>query len=105
MKPKRRGTFMAYTADRNLYVNRDRTKVVEEGSEDAAFLLAAEGQTVPDAEAKKLGLGENKQIVGAENKAPVQPSSATPAANTTQGTPAPAPKDNTMTSAKAGLKT
>lgn len=47
---------MAYTAKKRLYLNADRTKLVEEGSPDAAFLLAAEGAEVPDAEAKRYGL-------------------------------------------------
>ena len=64
---------MAYTAPKNLYVNASKDKIVEEGSEEAAYLLAAEGTVVPDEEAKRLGLGENKQVAGAtENKALVQ---------------------------------
>lgn len=93
---------MAYTADKALYLNKDRSKVVEAGSEDAAFLLAAEGQTVPDAEAKRLGLGENKKVEGAPENKGLAPSSASPVAGATPpASPGPAapPKDNTLSSA------
>lgn len=43
-------------ADKRLYLNADRSKVVEEGDPEAAYLFAAEGAEVPDAEAKKYGL-------------------------------------------------
>lgn len=57
---------MPFVADRNLYHNADRSKVLEEGDPDAAFLAIAEGQEVPDAEAKRLGLDkvETKQVKG-----------------------------------------
>lgn len=47
---------MPYTADRRLYHNADRSRIVEEGDPDAAYLLVAEGAELPDAEAKRLGL-------------------------------------------------
>lgn len=52
-------------ADRRLYVTRDRdsavdaqpgARIVEEGDPDAAFLLAAEGDVIPDIKAQELGL-------------------------------------------------
>lgn len=43
-------------ADRRIYTNADKSKVVEESSPDAAILLAAEGDDVPDADARRLGL-------------------------------------------------
>lgn len=47
---------MTYTSDKRLYLNADRSKVVEEGSPDAAYLLAGEGGEVSDEEAKRYGL-------------------------------------------------
>lgn len=41
-----------------LYVNADKSKVVPEDSPEAAFVLVGENGEVPDAEAKKYGLGE-----------------------------------------------
>jgi hypothetical protein len=57
---------MPYKADRNLYHNADKSKVVEEGDPEAAFLAIAEGQEVPDAEAARLGLDkvQAKQVKG-----------------------------------------
>jgi hypothetical protein len=43
-------------AEKRLYLTRDRSRVVEEGAADAAFLLAAQGAEIPDAEARRLGL-------------------------------------------------
>jgi thymidine phosphorylase len=51
---------MVYKADRRLYHNADRSKILEEGDEGAAFLLAAEGQEFSDEEASRLGLDKVK---------------------------------------------
>lgn len=64
---------MAYTADRNIYLNADRSKVVEEDSPDAAFLLVAEGSELSDEEAAEYGLkssrkAEDKQADASEDK-------------------------------------
>jgi len=67
---------MPYKADRNLYHNSDKSKVVEEGDAEAAFLAIAEGQEVSDAEAKRLGLDQvqTKQVQGPpEDKAQASP--------------------------------
>lgn len=50
-----------------LYLNADKTKVVEEGAE-AAFLLVGPGGEVPDAEAEKYGLGK-KAVAPVADKA------------------------------------
>lgn len=42
--------------DRKLWLTADKSKVVEDGSPDAAFLLGTEGTEVPDAEAERLGV-------------------------------------------------
>ena len=47
---------MPFKADRRLYHNADKTRVVEEGDPEAAFLYLAEGQTAPLAEARGYGL-------------------------------------------------
>ena len=68
----------AYRNDtgKTLYVNADKSKVVEEGPE-AAFVLVGPGGEVPQAEAERLGLGdyapkakatEAKAVTPKENK-------------------------------------
>lgn len=72
---------MPFRSDKRLYVNADKSKVVEEDSPEAAFLLVGEGGTVSDEDAKKYGLkapqrtevteveSESKQEPEPENKA------------------------------------
>ena len=43
-------------ADRRLYVDKDWTKLVPEGSAEAAFLLNAPGQDIEAEHVKRLGL-------------------------------------------------
>lgn len=43
-------------ATERLYVNADRSKIVAEGSDEAAFLLATPGKRIPRADAERLGL-------------------------------------------------
>lgn len=43
-----------------LYLNADKTKVVEEGDPEAAFLLVASGGQLPEEEAEKYGLTGKK---------------------------------------------
>jgi enoyl-CoA hydratase/carnithine racemase len=47
---------MPYRADRRLYHTADKSRVVEEGDPEAAFLYLAEGQSAPLAEAREYGL-------------------------------------------------
>jgi hypothetical protein len=54
---------VAYKAEKRLYVNADRSKVVEEDSGEAVFLLAAEGAELTDEEVKRYGLGAPKRAV------------------------------------------
>jgi hypothetical protein len=56
-----------YTTDKTLWLNKDRTKVVEEGSPEAAFLLASKGKEIDAATAERYGLGGKK--TKAEDKA------------------------------------
>jgi len=46
-----------YVADRNLYLNSDKSMVVAEGSPAAAYLLVAAGCQVTDAVVKKYNIG------------------------------------------------
>lgn len=62
---------MAYLSEKRLYVNKDKSRVVEEDDPEAAYLLVAEGSELSDADAEKYGLGgaEVKQVAAApENK-------------------------------------
>lgn len=45
-----------FVSDKRIYLNADKSAVVEEGHPDAAFLLAAEGGTVTAEQAKQYGL-------------------------------------------------
>lgn len=45
-----------YKSEKRLYLTQDRTRAVEEGDPEAAFLLVAEGGEMQDAEAERLGL-------------------------------------------------
>lgn len=63
--------------DRTLWLNADKTKVVEEGDEEAAFLYGITGQLKPVKEAQALGLSldevsgdELKDVVHVEVESP-----------------------------------
>ena len=43
-----------------IYLNADKTEVAEEGSEDAAYLLVAEGGQIPLSVAEQYGLTESE---------------------------------------------
>lgn len=65
-------------ADRKLYLTADRERVVEEGDPEAAFLLAAPGKEISDADAEKYGLkpapaAEEKEAAPADNKQAAAP--------------------------------
>lgn len=47
-------------ADHHIYVNADRSRVVEEHDPDAAFLLAAAGDDVSAEDVKRYGLNASK---------------------------------------------
>jgi hypothetical protein len=60
--------------DRKLWLTADKSKVVEDGDPDAAFLLGTPGTVVPDDEAERLGLtgkpkAAEKQTAAPANKA------------------------------------
>lgn len=60
-----------YKAEKRLYVNADRSRLVEEDDPEAAFLLAPEGAEIPDDVARQYGLigGRSKAEAPAEDKA------------------------------------
>lgn len=47
---------MPYQSDRALYLNADKTEVLEEGDPNAAYLLVGAGSELDDSEAAKYGL-------------------------------------------------
>lgn len=53
---RREGEEPMHTLATRTYVNRDSTKVVDEGSPDAAFLLGNEGDEISAETAERLGL-------------------------------------------------
>jgi len=55
----KKGTAAAsgfWTADKAVFVDASKAKVVPEGSKEAAFLLIPKGGTIPAAQAASLGL-------------------------------------------------
>jgi hypothetical protein len=50
-----------YTADKRLYLNADRSAVVDERSPEATYLLAPAGAVVPADLVKQYGLGAGEQ--------------------------------------------
>jgi hypothetical protein len=57
-------------ADRRLYVNRAWTRLVDEASDDAAFLLAGKGQEIAAEAVQRLGLVEHAGQVMQTAQAP-----------------------------------
>ena len=43
-------------ADRRLYLTRDKSRVVEQGDQDGAWLFATPGRDISEADAKEFGL-------------------------------------------------
>lgn len=65
---------MPFQSDRALYLNADRTEVVEEGDPEAAFLLVGAGSEIDDADAARYGLGSHaKSAAKAEDKQVASP--------------------------------
>ena len=67
---------MPYTSDKRIWVNEDKSAVVDEGSAEARFLLVGEGGTVPDDVAKQYGLGKQLEKADAADAAPTGPGDA-----------------------------
>lgn len=53
-------TVILLTADRRLYVNADRTKLVEEGDPEGSWLLYAVGRKIGQGDADRYGLEPDK---------------------------------------------
>jgi hypothetical protein len=49
-------TSTAYRSDRKLWLTADREHVVEDGSSEAAFLFAGEGDEITTEDAERYGL-------------------------------------------------
>lgn len=64
---------MAITLDRPLYLNADKTKIVEEGDPAARFVLGGPGSEISDADAKLYGLEEYLKPKGKKPKEPEPP--------------------------------
>lgn len=80
---------MPFKSDKALFLNADRTEVVEEGSPDAAFLLVGAGSSLDDNEAAKYGLKsvdapEDKSAAPDEDKADNTLAKATKATKATK---------------------
>lgn len=59
---------MTYKSDKRLYLNADRSEIVEEGSPEATFLLVSEGGTVSTEDAKKYGLSAKARDAAEESE-------------------------------------
>lgn len=74
-----------YTANRNLYTDGSKTRVVEEDDPVARFLLVAKGQSIPDQLAASFGLskhvGPDVKAVTPSDDAHIQNKAVTPASN------------------------
>lgn len=60
---------MPQKSDRRIYINADRSRVVEESDPAATFLLVAAGKDVSDEDIKRYGLKFGKPAVEAEAEA------------------------------------
>lgn len=85
-------------ADKRYYLNADRSRVVDEHSPDAAYLLAAEGDDITNEDVKRYGLGARKQAE--EKPEPEAKSEETPAETKMQ----PAPPENKAVPAPKATK-
>jgi hypothetical protein len=68
-----------WTSDRRLYLNADRSKALEEGHPDAAFLLVAPGQEITEEEAIRLGLKQAEKPANKAAKPPANKAAKPPA--------------------------
>ena len=67
LKRKEREMAEKTYADKRYYTNADRTKLVPEGSEEAAYLVVAEGSEVTDEMREKYGIkGKAREEVAEE---------------------------------------
>ena len=83
-------------ADRRLYLDSSREQLCEEGAASAAYLFAAPGSPIPDAEAARLGLvmvdGRVVQKSAEPEPEPVKPEPPPNVEHTTEAASATEPK-------------
>lgn len=65
-------------ADRKLWLTADRTEVVEDGDPRAAFLFAAPGKEISDADAERYGITEAKPVEEKQADEPADKQAPTP---------------------------
>lgn len=58
-------TMPMWQSDRRLWLNADKSQVVEDGDPDAAFLLVSAGGAIDSAEAERLGIRKRDLTVDA----------------------------------------
>lgn len=76
----------SFKVTQRLYLNADKTKVVKEGSPDAAFLFATPGKEIPAAEAEKYGLTKSaKKADSPEDKKAAAPANKARKSTTKKG--------------------
>jgi hypothetical protein len=52
-----------FILNRPLYTDETKTKVLEEGDPEAAFVIGGKGSTVPPDEVEKYGLDESHRLI------------------------------------------
>lgn len=93
---------MAFISDRRLYLNADRSAVVEEGDPAAAYLLVGQGGEVPTAVASKYGLkSPGKQPPDDSPPEPKEPADAEDLDTIQEQAKAQRPADNKAVQPKA----
>ena len=83
----------SFKSDKRLYLNADRSKVVEEGDPDAAYLFAVEGDTVSAEDAKKYELRAPKAADEKDEPEPETKQVEEPPENKARSMPRGAAKD------------
>ena len=62
-----------FIANRNLYLDRDKKRVLEEGDADARFVFVGEGGTIPDDDVAKYKLDDSYRLQSEEDQKVTQP--------------------------------
>jgi hypothetical protein len=76
----RRAPMPNFVSDKRLYVNADRSKIVDETDPEATFLLVGEGGTVSDEDAEKYGLKAQPPAANKARTPATEPAAETPPA-------------------------
>lgn len=91
---------MPFKSDRDIYLNADKSAVVEEGDPDAAFLLVGAGSEIDDTEAAKYGL---KSTGKTEDKAVAAPEDDKTEQDDTEGDELACPECDFVAKSAGGL--